>query len=670
MEKLEAKKRIEKLKKLITYHRYLYHVLDKQDISDAALDSLKNELFQLEQKYPEYIALDSPTQRVGGKPLQKFEKVRHLIPMLSFNDAFSEQEMEDWQGRIRKLLTNEEKKSVDYFCELKIDGLAIELVYKKGVLYRGSTRGDGRVGEDITQNLRTIEAIPLKLREESGLKKLPDTITVRGEVFLPKKEFDRLNKERKRKRLELFANPRNVAAGSVRKLDPNVTLKRRLDSYSYGIVTDLGQKTHEQEHQILKNLGLKTNLNNQYCKNLSEVFEFHKEWQKKREKLGYEIDGIVVMVNSNKIFEKLGIVGKAPRGSVAFKFVLKQTTTKIEDIKVQVGRTGALTPVAYLTPVRVGGVTISRATLHNEDEIKKLGVKIGDTVIVGRAGDVIPDIIRVLPELRTGREKAFLMPEKCPVCGQRAIKSKGGAVLRCKNNQCLARLKKHFYHFVSKGAFNIVGLGPKIIYRLIEEGLVSDPADLFTLKQGDLDHLERFAEKSAENLVLAVQSRKKIPFSRFIYSLGIRNVGEETATDLAENFSNLNNLKNAKLEDLDSITDIGNIVAESIYSWFHEKKNLEFLEKLDKIGVEIQTETKKKNIKLKGQTFVLTGGLESMTRDRVKEKIRDLGGNVSESVSQKTDYVVVGEDPGSNLGKARKLGIKMLNEKEFLQMIK
>jgi len=687
MTREEAKKRIENLKKVINYHRYLYHVLDRQEISEAALDSLKKELFDLEQKFPEFITPDSPTQRVGGRPLEKFEKVRHPKPMLSFNDAFSEKDMEDWLERISKLLTVEERSQIDFYCELKIDGLAIELIYESGIFKTGSTRGDGIVGENVTQNLKTIEAIPLKLREkeevlqdfkkegleevakeilEKGLKE----IIVRGEVFVGRKEFERINKEQVKKGLSTFANPRNMAAGSVRQLDPQITSQRGLDSFAYELITDFGQKTHKEKHEILKVFGFKTNPHNKYCKNLKEVFALHDFWQKNREKLSYEIDGIVVIVNQNKLYTKLGVVGKAPRATIAYKFPLKQATTIVEAISVQVGRTGALTPVAYLKPVEVGGVTISRATLHNEDEIKKLGVKIGDTVIIGRAGDVIPDIVKVLPELRTGKEKEFKFPEKCPVCGSKVIRKPGEAVWRCVNPKCFARQREYFYHFISRRAFDIVGLGPKIIDRLIDEGLVSDPADLFKLTEGDILPLERFAEKSAKNLIESIQSKKQITLPRFIYALGIRNVGEETAQDLAEFFCSLDKLKKASLEELEKIMDVGPVVAESIYQWFRSKRNLEFLEALKKAGVEIIIEKKTQKQFLKGKIFVLTGGLETMTREEAKEKIRLLGGETSETVSKNTDYLVAGKEPGSKLGKAKRLGIKLLNEQEFLKLIK
>ncbi len=670
MNKEEAKKRIEKLKKVINRHRYLYHVLDKQEISEAALDSLKKELFDLEQEFPEFITADSPTQRIGGKPLEKFEKVRHPAPMISFNDAFSEKDMEDWLERNAKLLAKDEISRIDYCCELKIDGLAIELIYENGALKTGSTRGDGIIGEDVTHNLKTIEAVPLKLHKADQAK-YPKVLVVRGEIFCGEKEFEKINKEQQKLGLPIFANPRNMAAGSIRQLNPKITASRRLDSYAYELITDFGQKTHEEKHQILKNLGFKTNPHNKHCRNLKEVFEIHDFWQKNREKLLYEIDGIVVIINSNKIFEKLGVIGKAPRGAIAYKFPLKQATTKVLDIKLQVGRTGALTPVAYLEPVQVAGVTISRATLHNEDEIKRLGVKIGDTVVVGRAGDVIPDVVKVLSGLRTGREKEFKMPRDCPACGTKLIKPVLEVVWRCPNQKCFARQREYFYHFVSRAAFDIVGLGPKIVDKLIEVGIVSDPADLFELEIGDILPLERFAEKSAKNLILAIQSKKKIILARLIYALGIRNVGEETAQDLAEYFGSLEELKEASGDQLQKIMDIGPVVAKNIYDWFKEKRNLDFLEKLKEAGVIIQHPILNlKNRKLRGLTFVLTGELETMAREEAKEKIRLLGGEISESVSKKTDYVVIGKEPGSKLAKAKELGLKTLSEKEFLDLLK
>ncbi len=663
MDKQQAKQRIEKLKKTINHHRYLYHVLDKQEISDSALDSLKKELFDLEQEFPNLITADSPTQRVGGKPLKEFKKIRHQYRMLSFNDAFSIEDMQDWQGRFMKLLSEKEKSSVNFYCELKIDGLAIELIYKNGIFTTGATRGDGSVGEDITQNLKTVEAIPLTIENKKDL-------IVRGEVFVTKKEFESMNKLQKEKGLPVYANPRNIAAGSIRQLNPRVTSSRKLDSFAYELLTDFGQVTHEDKHKILKDLGFKTNKHNKYCKSLKEVLEFREYWIKERKKLDYEIDGVVVIINNNEIFEKLGVVGKAPRGAIAYKFPQAQSTTKVLDIKIQVGRTGAMTPVAVLEPVQVTGITITRATLHNEDEIKRLGIKIGDTVIVGRAGDVIPDIIKVLPELRTGHEKNFKMPANCPSCGAKLEKSETEVLLRCPNSKCIAKQRRNFYHFVSRTAFNIDGLGPKIIDRLFDEGLVNDPSDLFDLKESDVKSLERFAEKSAENLIKSIQDKKEITLAKFIYALGIRNAGEETAIDLAKHFGSLKKIREAQLEDFDSIKDVGPVVSKSIYEWFQDKSNLKFIDKLEnKIKIESEKSSQSSE-KLSGKSFVITGSLESMSRDEAKAKIRELGGDVSESVSLKTGYVVVGSEPGSKADKAKKLGVKTLDEQEFLKLIK
>ncbi len=669
MDKHQAYERIEKLKKLINHHRYLYHVLDTQEISDAALDSLKKELFNLEQQYPEFITKDSPTQRVGGQVQKEFKKVKHIKRMLSLNDAFSKEDVEDWVGRFSKLLTDEEKSKIDFYVELKIDGLAIELVYENGLLKTGSTRGDGTFGEDITQNLKTIDAIPLSLQTNNY--KLPTRLVVRGEVFISKKEFKAVNDVRKKEGLELYANPRNIAAGSVRQLDPKITASRKLDSFMYDIVDGIASDTHAKKHQWLKELGFKTNSHNQYAKSIEDIFSFYEKCKKIREKLNYEIDGLVVTVNNNDIFEKLGVVGKTPRASIAFKFAQSQATTVVNDIKIQVGRTGAMTPVAILEPVQISGITISRATLHNEDEIKRLGVKIGDTVIVGRAGDVIPDIIKVLPELRSGKEKSFIMPTVCPSCHSKLEKSDTESLWRCPNSKCFARKRRNFYHFVSRAAFNIDGLGPKIIDRLLDEGLVSDASNLFALKAGDVAQLERFGAKSAENLVESIAQKKQISLARFIYALGIRNVGEETASDLAKTFGSLKHFIEADLHKLESILNIGPVVAKSIFEWISNKENKIFLQKLLNAGVKIQKhDTESGSSMLKGKTFIFTGTLESIERNLAKEKVRSLGGQVTESISSNVDFLVVGKNPGSKLAKAKELGLTILGEKEFLSMIK
>ena len=664
MNKQQVQERIKKLKKVINYHRYLYHVLQHQEISEGALDSLKHELYQLEQQFPELITPDSPTQRVAGKPLKGFKKVKRKSPMLSLEDVFGQKELEDWQDYLKRLVPGQK---FDYFTEMKIDGFAISLIYKNGVFWQGSTRGDGITGEDVTQNLKTIESIPLKLEIHGKLSS--KEIEVRGEVYMEKKDFEKFNQERKKRGESVYANPRNLAAGSIRQLDPKLAASRPLKFLAYNIITDLGQTRHSQEHQVLPQLGFKTDPG-KVCQDLDEIVNFWKDIIKKREKLPFQIDGIVINVDDNSLFQKLGKVGKSPRGARAFKFSPAQATTVVQDIKIQIGRTGALTPVAHLKPVEVGGVTITRATLHNEDEIKRLGVKIGDTVIIDRAGDVIPEVVKVMKELRTGREKEFKMPRACPVCGSKLLKAAGEVIWRCPNPKCQAKQKRYLYHFISKTAFDIKGVGPRIIDQLIAENLISDAADLFEIKEGDLIPLERFAEKSAENLIKAIQAKKEVTLARFIYALGIRNVGVETAQDLAEHFKNVKELRETKKEELEGIRDIGPEVANSIYDWFHQERNLRFLERLKKVGITIITPTLSKiSRKLEGKTFVLTGSLKSLSREQAKEKIRSLGGDTSESVSKKTDFVVAGENPGSKQEQAKELGIKIINEKEFLQLL-
>jgi len=686
MDKGSAKNRIEKLKELIGYHRYLYHVLDKQEISEEALDSLKKELFDLEQEHPDLITLDSPTQRIGGEPLLMFEKYKHPQIMVSFYDAFSREDMDNWENRNRKLLTGEEAKAVDYYCEPKLDGLAIELTYNDSLLEVGATRGDGKIGENVTQNIKTIESVPLSLRSEKdvitelmgeklehivrsikakGLK----SVVVRGEVILTKKEFEKTNKERVKADLPLYANPRNLAAGSIRQLDPKIAASRKLDADFYDLVSDLGQQTHEEEHKILKALGFKNNNKyNRFCRSMDEVFEYYAYWQKNREKLPYEIDGTVVSINNNKIFNELGIIGKAPRGAIALKFPLKQSTTIVEDVKVQVGRTGAITPVAVLKPVEINGVVVSRATLHNEKEIERLGLKIGDTAIVGRAGDVIPEVMRVFPELRTGKEKNFKMPERCPSCDTKLVRPDNEVVWRCPNQKCFSRKLGQLKHFVSRGAFDIEGVGPKIIERFIDEGLVSDPADLFQLKEGDILPLERFADKSAKKIVLNIQSKKEIPLSRYIYALGIRNIGQKTSLDLGRKFGSIEKIKESSPEELENVSDVGPVVARSIFQWFKDKDNLEFLKKLNIAGVKYLKE--KIISRLNGKKFVITGTLKAMSREEAKERIIYLGGETSEAVSKNIDYLVVGDNPGSKYEKAKIMGVKILTEEELLKMIK
>jgi DNA ligase (NAD+) len=686
MTKLEVEKRIKKLREEINRYRYSYHVLDRSIISEEALDSLKKELFDLENQFPDLITLDSPTQRIGGEPLKNFKKVSHPVRrMNSLNDAFSENDIHDWLTRLENYLgisLNPSGQTLDpiYYCDLKMDGLAVELIYENGIFVQGSTRGDGLVGEDITQNLKTIDAIPLQLEIRNLKLEIPERFIVRGEVFLTKKEFARINREQEKRGEKIYANPRNVAAGSLRQLDPKITASRKLDFFGYSIVGEgeahfKNYPTHESEYRALNTLGIKTNPEGRVVNSIEEVFEFHKKWAKEREKLNYEIDGIVVSINDNRIFETAGIIGKAPRAGIAYKFSPREATTIVEEIKVQVGRTGALTPVAIMRAVEVGGITITHATLHNADEIARLGLRIGDTVIVSRAGDVIPQITKVLSELRTGKEKKFIMPTRCPVDGSPVVID--GAIHRCSSKDCAAKHREGLYHFVSKKAFNLDGLGPKTIDRFLDEGLISDAADIFALKEGDIAVLERFGEKSAENIIQEINSRKSISLSKFIYSLGIMHVGEETALALAKHFpiqtikEFIKTFSNLSLDMLQEIDDIGPKVSLSIFNWFKEPKNLDLLKKLDQSGINlINPQSSFINHRLSGSSFVLTGSMESMSRDVAKEKIRALGGEISESVSKKTSYVVAGSDPGSKFNKAKELGVKILNEKEFIDLIK
>ena len=681
MNKLEVKNRIDKLKKEIDHHRYLYHVLDKQEISDAALDSLKDELCKLEQKYPEFITPDSPTQRVGGKPLDKFKKVKHKVAQWSFNDAFERKEIADFEKRIKKMLLEkgeDEKIDLDYNCELKIDGLHIVLTYEKGILKTGATRGDGKIGEDVTQNLRTIESIPLKIEKEIDA-------VIEGEVFMPKTVFEKLNEGRKKNNEPLFANPRNAAAGAIRQLDSKIVRERKLDCFIYDLswlkISPFQKgggedflkppKTQNEELELLKNLGFKINNFYKHCKSVNEIFEFYNYWQKNKDKENYWIDGIVVKVNKRDWQDKIGYTGKAPRWAIAYKFPAEQTTTIIEDIKIQIGRTGALTPVAYLKPVNVAGSTVSRATLHNKDEIERLDVKIGDTVIIQKAGDIIPEVVDVVKGLRTGKEKEFTMPKKCPHCETEIIKPKGEVAMYCPNKNCFAVELRKLSHFASKKAFNIEGFGPNKIKQLANEGLISNFSDIFKLKKGDLKSLKRFEEKSADNLIKAIEKSKDITLGKFIFALGIRHVGEEMALDLSAKLNSIDRFKNIFKEELEAINGIGPKVAESIYEYFHNKENLKLVDDLLKIGIKIKDakNTDENSEKLSRLSFVLTGTLQELSRDRAKEKIRALGGSVSSSISQNTDYLISGKNSGSKFEKAKELGVKIINEKEFLEMI-
>lgn len=672
MDKKSAKERIEKLKREVDRYRYAYHVLDKSLVSDSVNDSLKKELQDLEQKYPELVTADSPTQRVGGEPLREFKKVKHETPMLSFNDAFSEKDMAAWEERVSNYIDKKIKSS--FYVEPKIDGLAVELIYVNGIFSEGSTRGDGKVGEDITQNLRTIESIPLKLKGE-----YPKKLVVRGEVFLGKKEFDRINRERKKRGEKVYVNARNTAAGSVRQLNPTITASRKLDAILYGLVTDLGQRTHEEEHQKLHGFGFKTNnRTHKVVESLDGIFRYKTHLEKERNSLPYDIDGVVVVINNTSVFNEAGVVGKAPRGSIAYKFAPEESTTVVENIRIQVGRTGTLTPVAVLAPVGVGGVTVTHATLHNFGQIERLDVRVGDTVVVARAGDVIPQITGVLKNLRTGRERQFKIPDRCPIDNSKIVKE--GAIYRCESDGCGARLRESLHHFVSRGTFDIRGLGPRILDAFIDEGFIADAADIFLLETGNIKSLPGFGEKLARNIVEEVKAKKHINLQRFIYSLGILHIGEEMGLLLAEQLNRENaqvkrptdlsvNLGSYSMESLEEIDGIGPKVAASVFEWFKNPAHITLLKKLDKVGVKINKFTPAVSGILTGKTFVLTGTFSSMSRDVAKDKIKSLGGHVTESVSTKTDYVVSGKNPGSKADKARNIGIKLLGESSFLSLI-
>lgn len=668
------KKRVERLRAQIDDLRYRYHVLNEPGVTDAMYEGLMAELRALESSHPELVTPDSPTQRVAGKPAEKFEKVAHKVPQWSFNDAFTEEDLHEWEERILNFLEKglgHRPKDLSYVCELKIDGLHMVLTYENGLLKTAATRGDGRVGEDVTQNVRTIETVPLRLKE-------PVSIVAEGEVWLSAKMLKTINKEREKNGEPLFANPRNAAAGTMRQLDSSVVAKRKLSLTAYDLSLGETPATQGAELNRLKALGFATDAHWRDCRMLAEVFQFHDEWRKKRDSQPFWIDGIVVKVNQRRYQEALGYTGKAPRWAIAYKFPADQGTTKIKDIYVQVGRTGALTPVALMEPVSLVGTTVTHATLHNFDEIKRLDVRIGDTVVVQKAGDVIPQIVRVLEKMRTGKEKKVHEPSVCPICGGRVErrmvsdkKQSISAALFCANPKCYAQQLRRIGHFVSKHAFDIDGLGQKIVEQLVQEGLVKTPADIFTLTAGDVEPLERFAEKSAENLVDAITSAKTVTLARFIYALGIPQVGEETAIRLAERFVTIAKFMAASPEDLQEVPDIGPRVAGAIAEFFKEKEHQELVQALLGNGVRIRRKKQEARRKtLAGKVFVLTGTLSSLSRDEAKEKIRELGGDVSESVSKKTDYVIVGEQPGSKAEKAKKLGVNMVNEKEFLALLR
>ncbi|MDQ7838333.1 MAG: NAD-dependent DNA ligase LigA [Thermodesulfobacteriota bacterium] len=662
----EIEQRIKKLREDIHYHNYCYYVLDSPVISDAEYDRLMRELIELEDKYPHLITPDSPTQRVGAAPLEKFGTVRHALPMLSLENAFDEAEAREFEQRIKRFLRMD--GLIDYVAEPKMDGLAIEIVYEDGLLSTASTRGDGVTGEDVTQNVRTIKSIPLRLQRGESI---PRRIEARGEVFLSLKAFKEINQQRIRDGEPPFANPRNAAAGSLRQLDPRVTARRPLDFFAYGVGVVEGRSFTSQWEILtaLPKLGIKVNPLIRRCKGIEGCIDYFQELEGRRRRLAYEIDGMVIKVDSFSLQDRLGVKTRSPRWAVAYKFPANQASTRILDIQVQVGRTGTLTPVAIMEPVNIGGVEVSRATLHNQDEIARKDIRIGDTVLIQRAGEVIPEVVKSIPEKRTGKEKKFVMPESCPMCGAMVVRLPDEVAVRCPNASCPAQVKESIAHFASKGGMDIEGLGEKIVAQLVDSGIIKDAADLYYLSREQILALERFAARSTENILVAIDKSKQTSLLRFLYALGIRYVGEKTAQILAEKFGSLAALATAAMEQLMEIDEIGPQVAASVTTFFAEKKNQDVIHRLLAAGVSPAPPVPIGPRPLAGQSFVFTGGLESFSRDEAKNKVKELGGIVSSSASRKTNYVVAGKDPGSKLARARELGVTILTEEEFKRLI-
>ncbi len=671
MDKEQAQKRIERLRKELEYHNHRYYVLDDPAVTDGEYDILMRELTGLETQYPEFADPNSPTQRVGARPLDEFQTVPHGIPMLSLQNAMTEEEMRDFDKRVRKLLGTD---GVEYIMEVKIDGLAVELVYVNGIFTLGSTRGDGYFGEDVTQNLRTIRAIPMRLRSDGGTP-IPERLEVRGEVYMGKKEFFDLNSRRELTGEPLFANPRNAASGSIRQLDPKITAGRKLNIICYAVGQVIGATftTHMELLGHLKEWGFRVNPYPyiKVCGTVDELVDHYRYLRSIRGEIPYEIDGTVIKVNRIDDQSVLGNVSRSPRWAIAFKFESQEEQTIIEDIEVSVGRTGALTPVAILRPVPIGGVEVSRATLHNEDEIERKDVRVGDTVIVTRAGDVIPEVVRVVDSDRYGRGEPFRMPERCPVCGEEVVRPPGEAIRRCVNISCPAHIKGSIEHFVSKRAMDIDGLGTKLVEQLVDRQVIRDVADLYDHKiinKETLAGLERMADKSAQNILDAINASKRRPFARFIYGLGIRHVGEHISDLLAERFGSMEKLMSADIEMLLVIPEVGPEAANSIVTFFRDLKNHETVGRILDAGVELEfLETSGK--KLEGLIFVFTGALESMSRDEARTKVEELGARTAQSVSKKVSYVVTGDEAGSKLDKARQLGVRTLTEQEFLELL-
>ena len=665
-----AKKRVGELREQINYHNHRYYVLDSPEISDAEYDALMAELRRLEEEHPELITPESPTQRVGAAPVEAFGVVEHPVPLLSLSNVFSCDELLAWHKRISNLVPG---RDMDFVCELKLDGLAVALTYTEGRLTTGATRGDGYRGEDITQNLRTIKSIPLTVPKDA-----PRKFEVRGEVYLSRSGFEKLNKERAEEGQPLFANPRNAAAGSVRQLDPRVTAKRPLDIYIYSLgyaeEEGVGERemppTHWETMEYLKSLGFKISPYNAHVSAISDADKYYQRWEEERENLEFEADGIVIKVNSFELQRVLGTVGHDPRWATAYKFPAIQATTRLLDIGINVGRTGSLNPYAILEPVSVGGVTIKRAALHNEEDIRRKDIRIGDTVVVQRAGEVIPEVVAPVVSKRTGQERLFVMPARCPVCGGELVKPEGEVMTRCTNASCPAQLYELLTHFVSRSAMDIDGVGEKLAATLLEMGLVKNVADLYSLHEQDLMNLERMGEKSAQNVLDAIERSKQRPLARVIFALGIRHVGAETAELLASHFISMDRLASASTEELLAVPTIGPKIAESILAFFRQEANRHIIEELRGAGVRLEEEAVElRERPLLGQEFVITGRLETFPRSEAEARIKELGGSVGSSFTRKTTHLVAGAEPGSKLEKARALGTKVLSEEEFLRLL-
>ena len=660
----KIKEEIKKLREEIHYHNWRYYVLNDPVITDYEYDLLMTKLKKMEEQYPEIITSDSPTQRIGGAITGEFPPVEHIPPMLSLDNTYTYEEVLDFDKRVKKLVNQDE---IEYAVELKIDGVAVSLKYKNGIFVQGATRGNGQIGDDITGNLKTIKSIPLRLLTDE--KSLLD-LEVRGEVYIPRKIFEKLNKEREQAEKNLFANPRNAAAGSLKHLDPKEVAKRNLNIFIHTPVFSTNSiQTHYDAILKLKEIGFKVTPFIKKVKNIQEAIKICNEWESKKGNLAFDIDGMVIKVNSFKYHRILGHTNKSPRWAIAYKFPTKQATTKIRNVIINVGRTGKITPVAILEPVSLSGTTISRSTLHNEDEIRRKDIRIGDTVIIEKGGEIIPKVVKVITEKRTGGEKIFKMPERCPVCGSKLVRIEGEVDWRCINVRCPAQLKRGIEHFASRNAMDIEGLGTVVIEQLVNKKLVADYGDIYYLKKGDVANLERMAEKSAENLIDAIENSKKRPLFRLIFALGIRNIGIHSARLLSEHFYSIDNLKNASYEDILSIPEMGPISAKSIVKFFKEEENVRVLKKLKDAGVNIKEKKGVEKKPFSGKTFVFTGTLLHYTRNEAQEIIARLGGKPSNSISKKTDFVVVGKLPGSKYKKAKSLEVKILTEKEFIKML-